>query len=367
MIGHMAIHPGYHMRRLLLGIACFIVLPSLHAGGQSIVLSAAQRQALNLHTGRLEKAASVPLDGLPATVRAPLEGSAVVTAPFAGVVTAVLVREGQRVTRHQPLARIQSREAMTLTAELTTASGSYQVAAAQAARDRQLLAEGIIPQARTQAAEAQREAAFARLHELQAARATAPVASGAAPGTYELRAPLTGRVIERSLRLGEPVGLLAKAYVIARQDQVLLELHVPARYAAQLRVGQPVRTAAGIEAAGIEGRLSEIGGAIDPASQTVLVRALLDTRQLLPGQQTSATLQLPAPAGALQVPADALVERDGGYVVFVADARGYTPVPVTLLTQLADGRSVVRGKLQPGTEVVTTGAGALKSLPPGAQ
>ena len=362
MIGHMAIHPGYHMRRLLLGIACFIVLPSLHAGGQSIVLSAAQRQALNLHTGRLEKAVSVPLDDLPANVRAPLEGSAVVTAPFAGVVTAVLVREGQLVTRHQPLARIQSREAMTLAAELTAASSSYRVAAAQAARDRQLLAEGIIPQARTQAAEAQREAAFARLHELQAARATAPAAPGAAPGTYELRAPLTGRVIERSLRLGEPVGLLAKAYVIARQDQVLLELHVPARYAAQLRVGQPVRTAAGIE-----GRLSEIGGAIDPTSQTLLVRALLDTRQLLPGQQTSATLQLPAPAGALQVPAEALVERDGGYVVFVADARGYTPVPVTLLTQLADGRSVVRGKLQPGTEVVTTGAGALKSLPPGAQ
>ena len=54
-------------------------------------------------------------------------------------------------------------------------------------------------------------------------------------------------------------------------------------------------------------------------------------------------------------------------MVFVADARGYTPVPVTLLTQLTDGRSVVRGKLQPGTEVVTTGAGALKSLPPGAQ
>ena len=362
MIGHMAIYPGYHMRRLLLGIACFIVLPSLHAGGQSIVLSPAQRQALNLHTGRLEKAASIPLDGLPATVRAPLEGSAVVTAPFAGVVTAVLVREGQPVTRHQPLARIQSREALTLAAELTAAGGSYRVAAAQAARDRQLLAEGIIPQARTQAAEAQREATSARLHELQAARAMAPVAAGAAPGTYELRAPLAGRVIERSLRLGEPVGMLAKAYVIARQDQALLELHVPARYAPELRVGQPVRTAAGIE-----GKLSEIGGVVDPASQTVLVRALLDTRQLLPGQQTSATLQLPAPADALRVPADALVEREGGYVLFVVDARGYTPVPVTLLTQLADGRSVVHGKLRPGTEVVTTGAGALKSLPAGAQ
>lgn len=347
------------MRRLWLGIACFVALSPLSAGAQEIVLSAVQRQALNLHTGKLEAATSIPLDGLPATVRAPLEGSAVVTAPFAGVVTAVLVREGQMVMRNQPLARIQSREAMTLGADLTAASGSYRVAAAQATRDRQLLAEGIIPASRTQAAEAQREAVAARLHELQAARATAPVAPGAPPGTYELRAPLAGRVIERALRVGESVGMLAKAYVIARQDQVMLELHVPARYAASLRPGLRVRTAAGVE-----GKLSEIGGAIDPASQTVLVRALLTTTQLLPGQQTSAMLALPAPADALSMPAAALVERDGGYVVFTVGARGYTPVPVELLAQATDGRSVVRGKLRPGTEVVTTGAGTLKTLSP---
>ncbi len=348
------------MRRLLMGLVVMAAVLPVSAAGQEIVLTAAQRQALNIKVGKAEAATSLPLDGLPATVRAPLEGSAVVTAPFAGVVVAVLAREGQVVTRNQPLVRIQSREAMTLGADLAAARGDYRVADAQASRDRQLHAEGIIPAARMQTAEARREAAAARLHELQAARATAPTPAGGAAGIYELRAPLDGRVVERAVRLGEPVEMLAKAYVIARRDRVMLELHLPARYAHALRVGLTVKVEGGTE-----GRVTETGGAIDAASQTVLVRAEVVTEHLLPGQQTTATLLLPAPLHALSVPSSALVERAGGYVLFVATARGFTPVPVELLVQTADGHSVVSGAIAPGADVVISGAGALKSMPQG--
>lgn len=348
------------MRRLLMGLAVMATVLPVCAAGQEIALTAAQRQALNIKVGKAEAATSLPLDGLPATVRAPLEDSAVVTAPFAGVVVAVLAREGQAVTRNQPLVRIQSREAMTLGADLAAARGDYRVADAQASRDRQLHAEGIIPAGRMQMAEARREAAAARLHELQAARATAPAPAGGAPGIYELRAPLDGRVLERAVRLGEPIEMLAKAYVIARRDRVMLELHLPARYAHALRVGLPVHVSGGTE-----GRVTETGGAIDAASQTVLVRAEVVTEHLLPGQQTTATLLLPAPLHALSVPSSALVERDGGYVLFVAAAHGFTPVPVELLAQTADGHSVVSGAIAPGAVVVISGAGALKAMPRG--
>lgn len=348
------------MRRLLMGLVVMAAVLPVCAVGQEIVLTAAQRQALNIKVGKAEAATSLPLDGLPAIVRAPLEGSAVVTAPFAGVVVAVLAREGQVVTRHQPLVRIQSREAMTLGADLAAARGDYRVADAQATRDRQLHAEGIIPAGRMQMAEARREATAARLHELQAARATAPAAAGGAPGIYELRAPLDGRVVERAVRLGEPIDMLAKAYVIARRDRVMLELHLPARYAHALRVGLPVKVEGGTE-----GKVTETGGVIDAASQTVLVRAEVVTEHLLPGQQTTATLLLPAPLHALSVPSSALVERDGGYVLFVAAAKRFTPVPVELLVQTADGHSVVSGAIAPGAEVVISGAGALKAMPQG--
>lgn len=344
------------MRRLLLA-SLLLVSATVPAAGSLLTLSASQRQAMGVRLGAVQRARHVPVDGLPATARAPLHESAVVTAPFAGITVAVLAREGATVRRGQPLARIQSREAMSLGADLAAARGDYRVARAQAERDSQLLHEGIVPASRAQAAVARRDAAAARLQELRAARAMAPQAVGAAPGTYELRAPLAGRVIERSLRLGEPVAALAKAFVVAEPGRVMLEMQVPARYASALKTGLPVQAGDGAQ-----GTVSEVGAAVDRATQTVLVRADMRGEQLLPGQQVTATLQLPAPADAWTLPSSAVAEHAGHRVVFVEIAGGFRAVPVTVLAQTGDGRSVVRGALDGASRVVVAGTGALKAM-----
>ncbi|GAB3023701.1 hypothetical protein GCM10027285_01800 [Oleiagrimonas citrea] len=345
------------MRRGLLAGLLLAVFASPVMAGTLLKVSASQRQAMGIRTAAVKAAGHVPVDGLPATVRAPLHESAVVTAPYAGITVAVLAREGAQVERGQPLARIQSREAMRLGADLASAQGDYRVARAQAERDRQLLAEGIIPSSRAQAADARRDAAAARLQELNAARAMAPKAAGAAPGTYELRSPLAGRVIERSLRLGEPVAALDKAFMVAEPGRGMLEMQVPARYASRLRPGLPVRTADGAS-----GMLSEIGAAIDRASQTVLVRASVKGEMLLPGQQTSATIQLPPPAHAWTLASDAVADFDGRKIVFVDRGTGFEAVPVAVQAQTGAGRSVVTGALAADSRVVIAGAGALKAM-----
>ncbi len=349
-------------RRLLPLLILLSALASAPAMAAEVVktLTPAQKQALDIRTGTAQPAEHVPLDGLPARVSVPLTGSAVVTAPYEGVVVELLAREGQTVRRGQPLARIRSREAMTLGADLTAAQGEFRVAKAQAERDRQLLAEGIIPAARAQADEARRAAAAARLRELEAARAMAP--ADAAPGTYELRAPIAGRVLQRSLQLGEPVAMFAKAYVLAAGNQVMLEMQVPSRDAAALRPGLTVQVAGGAE-----GRVSEIGGMVDPASQTVRVRAEVDGSRLLIGQQTRATLLLPAPPGAVRVPSEAVVERQGRTWVYVARDGGYVAVPVQRLAQTIAGESVVSGPITAGSELVVRGAVRLDAMPAGGQ
>ena len=345
------------MRHVLLVTVLLSSLLAPAAGQSLLKVSVSQRQAMGIEVAALQAAENVPLDGLAATVRAPLHESTVVTAPFAGTTVAILSREGETVRRGQALARIQSREAMSLGAELATATGDMRVARAQAVRDQQLLDEGIIPASRTQAAIAHRDAAAARLQELQAARAMAPQAADAPPGTYELRAPLAGRVIERSLRLGEPVAALEKAFVVAEPGRVMLEIQVPARYAGQLRAGLPVRTVEGAT-----GVLSEVGAAVHPASQTVLVRASLRGEQLLPGQQTTATLLMPAPGHAWMLPSSAVAEHAGHRVVFVERSGGFEPVTVTLMAQTGDGHSVVGGMLTAGSRVVVTATGTLKAM-----
>lgn len=345
------------MHRLLLTsvLLAFAVAPS---NAQSLLkVSASQRQALGIMVSAPQGAEHIPLDALPATVRVPLQDSAVVTALFAGTTVAILAREGEIVHDGQVLARIQSREAMSLSSELTAARVELDVARAQARRDQELLDEGIISTARAQASIARRDAAAAHFQQLQGARAIAPQAKGEAPGTYELRAPLDGRVIVRKLRPGEPVEALATAFVVAKPGHVMLEIQVPARYAAQMHPGLPVRAADGST-----GILNEVGAAMDHASQTVLVRASMQSERLLPGQQTSATLLLPVLDDAWVLPSVAVAEHDGQRVVFVERSGGFEPLPVTLLAQSGDGQSVVRGSLAASDKVVVMGTGTLKSM-----
>lgn len=345
------------MHRLLLASALLAFAMAPAAAQSLLKVSASQRQAMGIAVGDPQVAEHVPLDGLPATVRVPLQDSAVITALFAGTAVEILVREGEMVLSGQALARIQSREAMSLGADLTAARAELDIARSQANRDQELLDEGIIPASRTQAAIARRDAATAHFQELQAARSIAPQARGAAPGTYELRTPLDGRVIERKLRLGEPVEALATAFVVAKPGQVMLEIQIPARYAAQIHPQLPVRAADGSE-----GIVTEVGASMDHASQTLLVRASMQSKGLLPGQQTNATLLLPAPDGAWLLPSVAVAEHDGERIVFVERSGGFEPLTVDLLAQTGDGQSVIRGPLLASDRVVVAATGALKTM-----
>jgi RND family efflux transporter MFP subunit len=272
-------------------------------------------------------------------------------------VLAVLAREGDTVKRGQVLATVQSREAMTLGAELAAAQGAYRVASAQAERDRQLLSEGIVPQARVQASDASRDAAAARLRELDAARRWAPAAPGGM-GVYELRAPADGRIVERSLQPGSTADALAKAFVLVSAERVMLEVRVPASVAGEVRRGQDVQTRDGARA-----RVTESAGVLDPASQTVLIRAEGEAAGLLPGAQTHVTLWLPAPPEVVSVPLAALQGEEGGERVYVRRGASFQAVKVSTLARDGDTRRLVRGGLKPGEQVAT---GALDALQAGA-
>ncbi|MBV8158151.1 MAG: efflux RND transporter periplasmic adaptor subunit [Dyella sp.] len=320
----------------------------------AVTTALAAEPVVAIPTARAARVERIPLEQLPATVKLPLEGTSVVVMPLSGVALDVLVREGDTVKRGQALARLQSRETMTLGADLSAAQGAYRVVAAQATRDEQLLKEGIVPQARVQASVAARDAAAARVNELQAARTWAPAVSGAGMGVYELRAPMDGRVIERAVQPGGTYDALAKAFVLVAGQRVMLELRVPASLASQVRRGQEVRTTEGAVA-----KVGETAGMLDAASQTVLVRAEGEASSLLPGMQTNATLWLPAPPDAVSVPVGALRGEGDALQAFVRTAKGFHVVDVTVLSRDGESRRIVRGDLKHGDEVAT---GALDTL-----
>jgi multidrug efflux pump subunit AcrA (membrane-fusion protein) len=104
-----------------------------------------RNSALGVATAAADTATQLPVPGLPAQAAAPLAASAQVSAPYAGVVTRILVDEGALVRQGQPLARIQSRDVLAAQGELARARSEATAAALQAKRDAALLPRASSP------------------------------------------------------------------------------------------------------------------------------------------------------------------------------------------------------------------------------
>ena len=329
--------------------------PRADAQGR-IRLSAAQIANLGIQRAPAMAADSVPVTGLPAEVTVPLASSAQVTLPYAGVVTRVLVDEGETVRRGQPMLRVQSRELVAVQADYARARAESGLAAQQAQRDGLLEREGLIPAARAQESRARAQVASASLQ--QASASLAQLRPSGAPGEFELLAPQDGRVVHRRVAPGQALEALAAAFTLASDDRLDLEFAVPVELATQLRVGQAVALPGGATAS-----VAAVGGDADAGAQSLRVRAQLAAGSgLLPGQQLDVTLQLPAPAGAVAVPASALLQDGDGHLLFVLEGDAWRGLPVRLLG--GDGRrAIVTGEgLRAGLPVASAGANLLKTL-----
>ncbi len=322
-----------------------------------LLLSAVQAESLGLRTAAAEAADTIAISGLPAEVAPPLDGSARVAAPYAGIVTRVLMDEGHVVAAGEALVRIQSRELLAARANLVQARSEAVAAVQQAQRDAALLQEGIIAAAKSEQSEARAATAQAARQEAEGALAGIRMTSDGVPGEYELLAPIAGRVLRRRIVPGQAIVALEETYTIATPGSLDLIFNVPVGLRSQLTPGLSIRLPDGGTASVVA-----VGADTDRASQSLRVRARADDAPgLVAGQHLQVTLLMPAPAGAVAVPGAALLSLDRQHMLYVHDGEHYRAVRVERLGG-ADERTIVRGEIQPGMQVVVHGASALKAL-----
>lgn len=334
--------------------------PALAADG-SLELSEEQIRTQGIAAAAAVTATTVPVPALPAQATAPFDASALVAVPYAGVVTRLLVDEGATVRKGTPLAVVHSREWLAAQAALAAARGEAMAATAQARRDRQLLTEGIIPEARDEQARARAEAANGALRQAEGALAALPPAPSGQPGEYALLAPMDGRVLRRDVRPGQAVAALDPAFTMARPGPLDVRFIASVRYRSVLAPGLVVGLPDGAQA-----QVVAVAADADPTSQSLRVRAQAEEDAgLLPGQQFAVTLQLPAPAGTLAVPTAALLPAGDGQVVFRLDGRRVRRIEVQEDFGGDTRIHVVRAAgLTSGAQVVVRGTAVLKALIP---
>lgn len=333
------------------------------AEADTVTLKPAQLQALGIQTLSLQAGEASPPRLYPAQVAVPVHRQRVLAAPLAARVEQQTVTVGDSVRSGQILLRLRSLQAQELQRELSQSASQADLAARSRARDEQLLAEGLIPAARLEASRAA-DTQARTLHEerLRALRLNGLRAE--APGEMSLTSPLAGVVIEAPLTVGQRVEAGEALMRVADLSTLWIELTVPVAEADALRAGDAVQ----VEGVAATGRILGSGDVVDPATQTVRVRAEIANppgargRRLRPGQSIEAGVALRG-AGLLTLDAAAVLRHRGRSVVFVETAPGsYRLQAVTV--QGGQGARLAVGGLAPGSVVVVRGTAALLALLP---
>lgn len=172
---------------------------------------------------------------------------------------------------------------------------------------------------------------------------------------YEMRAPISGTIIERQISLGEYASEQKPSFTVADISTVWVDLSVFRRDLPRVRVGDTVVVDVGDGGPPIEVKLSYISPVGNADTQSALARATLpnDQARLKPGLFVTARLVLSAKQVSVVVKNSAIQTLENRNVVFVRNGSKFEardvelgardPEQVEVLFGVADG-DVYAGK-----------------------
>lgn len=189
-----------------------------------------------------------------------------------GRVGKVFVDEGDRVRRGQPLLTLETEylalDLKRADAEVARAKASAADAERDFKRKEDLVAKGSVARAAYDRSQSNYQAAQAGVEAAQASRDLARQKLADAV----LHSPINGVVAEKKTAAGERLGDSSVAFVLVQTSPLKLRFQLPERYLARVRKGQAVRvTVDPFPGETFTGRVSVIGGVVDPQTRTVAV------------------------------------------------------------------------------------------------
>ena len=203
-----------------------------------------------------------------------------------GRVAKMFVDEGSRVGAGDPVLEIETDytkiNLQRAVADAARAKAAEEDARRDLDRKKDLIAKDSIPRAtydRSESAFEQAQAAHASA-EAQVAMYRQQLADAT------LRSPVSGVVAEKRTDVGQRLGDATVAMVIAQTSPLKLRFRVPERYLAQVQKGQTVKATVDPWPNEVfEGKVTVVGGVIDPATRSFIVETEFPNRdnRLRPG------------------------------------------------------------------------------------
>ncbi|KQO05203.1 efflux RND transporter periplasmic adaptor subunit [Sphingomonas sp. Leaf242] len=297
---------------------------------------------------------------LSATIEGDPQGVQVVSTSVGGRLVSLTRNLGQSVSRGDPLAIIESREAASLKAEVEAARARSALAQSNLRREQRLFAERVSPEqdlvaARTAATEA---SIALRLAQQQL---SATGSGGGALNRIAVRSPIAGQVIARSATLGQAVAADAELFRVANLSKVTVTTSLVPTDAGRVKPGVRVEvTAPGRRQ---KGRVTFVSPILDETTRLVPVIATLDNAGSTwrVGETVNVSILVPATGDrTVAVPSAAVQMIEDKSFVFVRTATGFRAIPVTL-GRTNGGQVTVTAGLTGSERIASTNSFTLKA------
>lgn len=207
-----------------------------------------------------------------------------------------------------------------------------------------------------------REARKALGDTVAAGEVVAVVETNQSLATIEVKAPIAGVIVDRDVNAGETVGDGATLYTIADLADVWVDLNVPKRDQARVRVGQPAVIHADDGGPDATGRIAWISPVSSPEAQTLIARIVLDNpeQRWRPGLYVKAAITLAEDQVPVAVKDSALQTLFDFTVVFSQHGDVYQARPLELGRRAGGYVEVLKG-LKAGERYVTENSFLIKA------
>jgi len=281
-----------------------------------------------------------------------------------GQVLAVNYTEGQAVRQGDVLLRLDPADfnARVAQAEAVVAKDQAQVAKARADLERYqgLKARGFVSDEKVNEVRTNEAAAAATLKADQAALELARLQQS----YTTVRAPFSGIVGARLVFPGSTVKINDTALaVVNRVDPLYVGFAVPERHLQRLRQAvskgpMPVQIALpGSKEAGFEGKAKFIDNAVDAATGTIQMKALLDNKggRLTPGQFLNVSMVLDQVSDSVLVPNEAVQQGADGNFLYAVKTDDTVEVRKLEIIASHQGMTAIGKGVAVGETVVTDG------------
>lgn len=325
-----------------------------------IAMSAEKMVASGIATERVEAGSLVGEILAQATVTAPPDGQALLTARADGAVARINKRLGDPVGAGETIALLESREAAQFVAERNAAAAKERASHAAWQREERLFRERVTAREALEAARAEHDGTEVELRRAETALQAAGVTGG---GRYlAVRSPISGRITEVDTQLGAYVAAGAELFNVADPRRIQIDASVPVGDSQRVRPGD--RAKIELPNGGfVDAVVRSVTPSLDPQSRSATVVLQLGGAPggLTQGQAVRVRITpRGSPETGIILPEEAVQQVEGRDMVFVQVKGGFQAVPVSAGSRTG-GRIEILDGLRAGQTVVTQGAFVLKS------